>query len=160
MITKLLIQFGGSAYGLATQLAISEDEAQKYVDKYYNKFKGIADFKKRGSEFVKKNGYILMCKYSGHKMFWWDWDKWVERQKSFTQEFWDDYRANHKGTGDWVAQEVRQHFQAASKYDRMSLNAPTQGKLSIALYKLLKFGEPCDGNTEPSYIVICRRCND
>ena len=128
MVTKLLIQFGGSAYGLATQLAISEEEAQKYVDKYYNKFKGIAEFKQKGSEFVRKNGYILMCKYSGHKMFWWDHDKWRERQKSFTQDFWEEYRTKHKGTGDWVAQEVRQHFQAASKYDRMALNAPTQGE--------------------------------
>lgn len=125
---EFLIQFGGSAYGLATQLAISEEEAQKYVDKYYNKFKGIAEFKQRGSDFVRKNGYILMCKYSGHKMFWWDHDKWLERQKSFTQDFWEEYRTKHKGTGDWVAQEVRQHFQAASKYDRMALNAPTQGE--------------------------------
>ena len=113
-----------------------------------------------GSEFVRKNGYILMCQYSGHKMFWWDHDKWLERQSSFTQEFWDDYREHHKGTGDYVAQEVREHFQAASKWDRMALNAPTQGELSIALNKLLKFGEPCDGNTEPSLMVTSRRCND
>lgn len=130
---EFLIQFGGSAYGLATQLAISEEEAQKYVDKYYNKFKGIADFKKRGSEFVRKNGYILMCQYSGHKMFWWDHDRWIERQKSFTQEFWDDYRTHHKGTGDKVAQEVRQHFQAASKWDRMALNSVTQGSGIVIL---------------------------
>lgn len=130
---EFLIQFGGSAYGLATQLAISEEEAQKYVDSYYNKFKGIADFKKKGSEFVRKNGYILMCKYSGHKMFWRDHKKWLERQKSFTQDFWEEYRTKHKGTGDSVAQEVRQHFQAASKWDRMALNAPTQGSGIVIL---------------------------
>jgi DNA polymerase-1 len=130
---EFLIQFGGSAYGLATQLAIPETEAQKYVDSYYNKFKGIADFKKKGSDFVYKNGYILMCKYSGHKMFWYDHDKWVERNKSFTQEFWDDYRQNHKGTNDYIAQEVRQHFQASSKWGRMALNAPTQGSGIVIL---------------------------
>ena len=130
---EFLIQFGGSAFGLSTQLAIPEDEAQKYIDKYYNKFKGIAEFKRKGSEFVRKNGYILMCKYSGHKMFWWDHDKWLERQKSFTQEFWEDYRKNHKGTGDYVAQEVRQHFQAASKWDRMALNSVTQGSGIVIL---------------------------
>lgn len=130
---EFLIQFGGSAFGLATQLAISEEKAQKFVDSYYNKFKGIAAFKKKGEDFVKKNGYILMCEYSGHKMFWWDHDKWLERQKSFTQEFWDEYRSKHKGTGDWVAQEVRQHFQASSKWSRMALNAPTQGSGIVIL---------------------------
>lgn len=130
---EFLIQFGGSAFGLATQLAISEEKAQKFVDSYYNKFKGIAAFKKKGEDFVRKNGYILMCEYSGHKMFWWDHDKWLERQKSFTQEFWDEYRSKHKGTGDWVAQEVRQHFQASSKWSRMALNAPTQGSGIVIL---------------------------
>ena len=122
---EFLIQFGGSAFGLATQLAIPEETAQKYVDSYYNKFKGIADFKKKGSEFVRKNGYILMCKYSGHKMYWWDHKEWLKRQESFTQQFWEEYRTRHKGTGDAVAQEVSMHFRAASKWDRMALNAPT-----------------------------------
>lgn len=130
---EFLIQFGGSAYGLATQLAISEEEAQKYVDSYYNKFKGIADFKKKGSEFVRKNGYILMCKYSGHKMYWHDHKEWLERQQSFTQEFWEEYRTKHKGTGDAIAQEISMHFRAASKYDRMALNAPTQGSGIVIL---------------------------
>ena len=130
---EFLIQFGGSAFGLATQLAIPEETAQKYVDSYYNKFKGIAEFKKKGSEFVRKNGYILMCKYTGHKMYWWDHKDWLERQKSFTQEFWEEYRTKHKGTGDEVAREVSMHFRAASKYDRMALNAPTQGSGIVIL---------------------------
>jgi DNA polymerase I-like protein with 3'-5' exonuclease and polymerase domains len=125
---EFLIQFGGSAFGLAQQLAIPEEQAQKYVDSYYNKFKGIADFKKKGSAFVRENGYILMCKYSGHKMYWYDHKEWLERQNKFTQDFWEDYRKYHKGTGDSVAQEVSMHFRAASKYDRMALNAPTQGE--------------------------------
>ena len=130
---EFLIQFGGSAYGLATQLAISEEEAQKYVDSYYNKFKGIADFKAKGSRFVRENGYIVMCKYSGHKMYWWDHKEWLERQKSYTPEFWEDYKLHHKGTGDYIAEEVSMHFRAASKWDRMALNAPTQGSGSIIL---------------------------
>lgn len=130
---EFLIQFGGSAYGLAAQLAIPEDEAQKYVDNYYNRFKGIADFKKKGSDFVRKNGYIVICKYTGHKMYWYDHKEWLERQQSYTKEFWDEYKAHHKGTGDPVAREVSMHFRAASKYDRMALNAPTQGSGVIIL---------------------------
>jgi DNA polymerase I-like protein with 3'-5' exonuclease and polymerase domains len=59
-------------------------------------------------------------------MYWWDHSKWLERQKSFTSDFWENYRLYHKNTGDAVAMEVREHFQAASKWDRMALNAPTQ----------------------------------
>ena len=147
---EFLIQFGGSAFGLATQLAISQEEAQKYVDSYYNKFKGIADFKEKGSKFVRKNGYVLMCKVTGHKMYWWDHKNWLEMQEVFNSPgFWDDYKLHHKGTGDKIAQEVSMHFRAASKWDRMALNAPTQGEL-VALFKLPKFGELWDENTEPS----------
>lgn len=130
---EFLIQFGGSAFGLAKQLGISEELAQSYVDKYYNKFKGIADFKANGSKFVRENGYILMCKYSGHKMYWWDHDKWLKRQQSFTNEFWEDYKLNHKGTGDAVCKEVSMHFKAASKWDRMALNSVTQGSGIVIL---------------------------
>ena len=131
---EFLIQFGGSAYGLATQLAIPEEEAQKYVNSYYNKFKGIANFKEKGSSFVRENGYVLMCKTTGHKMYWYDHKEWLERQKRFnTPGFWDDYKLHHKGTGDNVAKEVSMHFKAASKWDRMALNAPTQGTGCIIL---------------------------
>jgi DNA polymerase I-like protein with 3'-5' exonuclease and polymerase domains len=126
-------QFGGSEYAIQNSKGCTLEEAKVFKDAYDSGFPGIAEFKKKGSDFVRKNGYILMCAYSGHRMFWWDWYKWVERQKSFTQEFWDDYREHHKGTGDWVAQEVREHFQAASKWDRMALNAPTQGSGIVIL---------------------------
>lgn len=130
---EFAMQFGGSPFAIQGALACSLEEAEQIADDYWKGFKGIADFKKRGSDFVRKNGYILMCKYSGHKMFWWDHKEWLERQKSFTQEFWEEYRTKHKGTGDAIAKEVSTHFRAASKYDRMALNAPTQGSGIVIL---------------------------
>lgn len=126
-------QFGGSEFAIQNSMGCSLEEALEFKRAYDSGFPGIAEFKKKGSDFVRKNGYILMCKYSGHKMFWWDHQQWLERQKSFTQEFWEEYRMKHKGTGDWIAQEVRHHFQAASKWDRMALNAPTQGSGIVIL---------------------------
>ena len=126
-------QFGGSEFAIQSSMGCSLEDAQSFKNAYDSGFPGIAEFKKKGSAFVRKNGYILMCTYSGHKMFWWDHDKWLERQKSFTSKFWEDYKLNHKGKGDLVCQEVRQHFQAASKWDRMALNAPTQGSGSVIL---------------------------
>ena len=140
---EFAMQFGGSAFAIQNSLGCSLEEAENIAEAYWKGFKGIADFKKKGSEFVRKNGYIVMCQYSGHKMFWWDHDKWLERQKTFTQEFWEEYREHHKGTGDMVAQEVRQHFQAASKWDRMALNSVTQGSgiviLKIAMTNFFKW---------------------
>ena len=119
-------QFGGSARAIAQSLGCPLEEAEEIAKAYLDGFPGIAKFKAEGSKAVREKGYVLMCKYTGHKMYWWDHDKWLQRQKTFTQEFWEEYRNKHKGTGDAIAMEVREHFQAASKWDRMALNAPTQ----------------------------------
>lgn len=126
-------QFGGSEYAIQGSMGCSLEEAIAFKEAYDSGFPGIANFKVKGSKFVREHGYIIMCKYSGHKMFWWDHDKWLEKQKTFTREFWEEYKAYHKGTGDNVALQVKQHFQAASKWDRMALNAPTQGSGSVIL---------------------------
>lgn len=120
--------FGAAAPTISKAAECTVEEAQSYIDALDKEFIGMSSFAKKGSAFVRKNGYILICPYTGHKLYWWDHDKWLERQKSFTQEFWEDYKKNHKGTGDYIAQEVREHFQAAGKYDRMARNAVTQGE--------------------------------
>ena len=119
-------QFGGSARAIAQSLGCPLEEAETIASAYLEGFPGIAKFKSEGSKAVREKGYVLMCALTGHKMYWWDHDKWLQRQKTFTQEFWEEYRNKHKGTGDAIAMEVREHFQAASKWDRMALNAPTQ----------------------------------
>lgn len=119
-------QFGGSARAIASSLGCSLEEAEDIAAAYLNGFPGIAKFKADGSKAVRQKGYVLMCKYTGHKMYWWDHKVWLDRQKTFTQEFWEEYRTKHKDTGDAIALSVREHFQAASKWDRMALNAPTQ----------------------------------
>lgn len=119
--------FGAAAPTISQAASCTEQEAQEYIDRLEKGFSGVAEFAKKGSEFVRKNGYIVMCKYTGHRMTWWDHDKWLENQRKFTSEFWDEYRTKHKGTGDAVAQMVRHHFQAASKWDRMARNSVTQG---------------------------------
>ena len=138
-------QFGGSEFAIQGAMGCTLEEAQAFKEAYDTGFPGIAEFKKKGSEFVRKNGYILMCKYSGHKMYWWDHKEWLERQQSFTQEFWENYRNYHKGTGDEVAREVSTHFKAAAKYDRMALNAPTQGEQPLPWLNSLNSVNPETG---------------
>lgn len=122
-------QFGGSAFAIAGSLGCSMEEAQKFSDYYDKGFSGVTNYKKKGSRFVRENGYVLMCEHTGHKMYWYDHKEWKERQDKFqsSEWSWDNYRQKHKGTGDWVEQQVKMHFKAAAKWDRMALNAPTQG---------------------------------
>jgi DNA polymerase I-like protein with 3'-5' exonuclease and polymerase domains len=126
-------QFGGSAQAIASSLGCPLEEAETIAKAYLDGFPGIATFKAKGSKFVRNNGYVLMCKHTGHRMIWWDHNKWLERQKSFNSEFWDTYKQYYKGTQHPIALEVKEHFQAASKWDRMALNAPTQATGCIIL---------------------------
>lgn len=126
-LNKCAYMFGAAAPTISTSANCTVEEAQGYIDTLDKAFIGMSTFAKKGSQFVRSHGYILINPVTGHKMYWWDWDKWKERQKSFTQEFWEEYRTNHKGTGDSIALEVRQHFQAAGKYDRLARNSVTQG---------------------------------
>lgn len=125
--------FGAAAHTISQAANCSEGQAQAYIDALDKEFTGVSSFAKKGSKFVREHGYILICPYTGHKMYWWDWKEWKERQASFTQEFWEDYRLHHKGTGDSVALMVREHFQAAGKYDRMARNSVTQGTGAIIM---------------------------
>lgn len=128
---EFALAYGGGYTTIMQQLKCSEEEALQIVRNYEEGFKGTIEFAKKGSKFVRENGYIIICPATGHRMYWWDHKDWVERQKSFTPEFWEEYRTKHKGTGDFIAKEVSMHFKAASKYDRLARNSPAQGTSAI-----------------------------
>lgn len=125
--------FGAAAPTISTSANCTIEEAQSYIDTLDKAFIGMSTFAKKGSQFVRTHGYILINPITGHKMYWHDWDEWIKRQKSFTKEFWDNYKLHHKGTGDDIAKMVRKHFQAAGKYDRLARNSVTQGTGSIIM---------------------------
>lgn len=128
---EFALAYGGGYTTIMSQLKCSEEEAKTIVKNYEEGFKGTIEFARKGSAFVRNNGYIIINKETGHRLNWWDWNTWKERQASFTQEFWEDYRNNHKGTNDRIANMVSLHFKAASKYDRLARNAPAQGTSAI-----------------------------
>lgn len=130
---EFAVQFGSDGTAVAPQLGISVEEARQLVNNLLKGMTGLANFKSSGSKKVRTLGYVEAHPLTGHKCYWWDHEKWLNRQKSFTSAFWDEYKAKHKGTGDDVAKEVKEHFQAASKWDRMALNIPTQGGGAIVL---------------------------
>lgn len=112
-------QFGGGAGAVADALGCSKEEAKAFVDAYAKGFKGISAFKATGSQFVRNNGYIVICKHTGHKIFWEDWKKWREIEDL------DEYVYKR----EYTAEERREHSSAAAKWDRLALNSPTQGEL-------------------------------
>lgn len=124
---EFALNFGGGVSAIMSSIGCTEEEANEIIRNYEEGFKGTAEFAKKGSKFVRENGYVVMNPMTGHRMIWWDWNEWKERGKTFTPEFWEDYRNYHKGTGDAIALMVKTHFKAASKWDRMARNAPTQG---------------------------------
>lgn len=130
---EFAVQFGSDGTAVAPQLKISVEEARNLVSNLLQGMTGLASFKKKGSTFVRNHGYVVIMPQTGHRTTWSDWEEWKKEQQSYNSDFWDDYKAHHKGTGDKIAQEIRNHFRTASYWDRMALNLPTQGGGAVVL---------------------------
>lgn len=50
--------YGMSAFGLANQLNVSRGEAQKYVDRYFEKYPGVRDYMEQTQAFADEKGYV------------------------------------------------------------------------------------------------------
>ena len=50
--------YGMSAFGLAAQLAIERGAAQMFIDKYFTRYPGVAEYMKRTRELARKQGYV------------------------------------------------------------------------------------------------------
>lgn len=148
---EFLIQFGGGAKGLAKQLGCPLEEAKGYISKYYGKFKGIADFKLKGAEFVKTHGYVVINQLTGHKVYWEDWEKWRKIEDT------PEYIRNKEYSKD----ELKEHNMAGSKWERMSLNSPTQGSGIIILkYAMIKFFKWINDNKLFNKVLLCDLVHD
>jgi len=50
--------YGMSAFGLARQLGIERSAAQQYMDRYFARYPGVAEYMKRTRETARENGYV------------------------------------------------------------------------------------------------------
>ncbi|MBU0592726.1 MAG: DNA polymerase I [Gammaproteobacteria bacterium] len=50
--------YGMSAFGLASQLGIERSAAQAYMDRYFARYPGVADYMARTREMAKQQGYV------------------------------------------------------------------------------------------------------
>ena len=128
---EFAVQFGSDGTAVAPQLKIPVEEARQLVQNLLNGMTGLKRFKERSAKFVMANGYVEIMPQTGHRGYWFDFEHWKRVQANID---WEDYKANHKGTGDEMARFVSSHFKARSKWcDRMSLNLPTQGGGAVVL---------------------------
>lgn len=130
--------YAGNDSTLVQQYGMNEKVAKDIYDNYMKGFPGIAKFQQKQKKFVVDNGYILINPITGHKAFWWDWEYWCKVQKGYTSEFWNEYKAYHKGTGDDVAKAVSKHFKAKTKWEKNACNSPLQGTGAIIFKKFNK----------------------
>lgn len=144
-------QFGGSAHAIQNAMGCTIEEAEAFAKAYNDGFQGIAEYKKKGSKFVRQHGYILLNPITGHKTYWWDHDKWMRVEQSHDEVFWIRYRkikakrqqAINDGQEDPLAycsqeekdilKEVSFQAKVGAKWDRKALNSVTQGTGCICL---------------------------
>ena len=50
--------YGMSAFGLAAQLAIERSAAQMFIDQYFTRYPGVAEYMRRTRELARKQGYV------------------------------------------------------------------------------------------------------
>ena len=50
--------YGMGSFGFAARTGISRDDAKKFIDAYFEKFQGIANYMREIKEFAKLNGYV------------------------------------------------------------------------------------------------------
>ena len=52
------IAYGMSPYGLASDLDISQKEAEKYIDRYFERFSGVKEYTEKIKKQAEKEGYV------------------------------------------------------------------------------------------------------
>lgn len=144
-------QFGGSAKAIQNSLGCSLAEAKEIANAYNSGFKGIAKFKELGANFVRNNGYIILCKYTGHKTYWEDFGKWLKMEEE-PEDLW-------KVT--YSSDEIKEHKMAVAKWERKALNSPTQGTGIIILkYAMILFFKWILENNYFDKVLLCDLIHD
>ena len=123
--------FLGNWATLVGNYGMPKEEAMQIEENYKKGFAGATRYQEECKKHTENTGVIRICKETGHISLWWDWKKWIARQRS--KEFWDNYRVR-KEAGLPRSKEAAEHFAARNKYDKNSVNSTTQG-LGAVIFK-------------------------
>lgn len=140
------LSYGGSAFTLKDDFGVSEEEAQQFINNYFDSFPGLqADFKKV-QKFALEHGYIVIDTYTQRRWFCPYYDK----MKAIEKEIWTYYPKDYRQMSAAQRQEVKtrnkidfpflgemwsQYFYYKGQLERAALNFRIQG-LSGGMTKL------------------------
>ena len=128
------LSYGGRGAETAKKLGLDMEQALQNVANVLKEMPGMVAYKKKAARFVYDHGYLVINEKTGHRIYWPEWAEWKAMEDRFDRRFWDDYRMYHKGTGDEVAQMVRQHMsQGNTWFEKNVLNYPIQGGSAIVM---------------------------
>lgn len=154
MTSRVGIFYGGDANTLHVNKGFDIKTAENIYNNFMKKFSGVKAYQDYCRKAVMANGYILMNPVLKHRAHIFDaeWQKLM--QAKFKEDgFWQYYNEMKRTSPSCdTVQNVKKYFKRKADSERQSINYRMNG--SCVLVKFLKFGEPCDGNTEPSIVVM------
>lgn len=146
--------YGGDAHTLTANKGFEPKEAERIYNSFMEAFPGIKTYQDYCRKDVMQKGYILMNPVVGHRAHIFDFEhlqKTMEKMQDgeFMSYYWQMKRESPSCD---TVQEIKKFNVRKSASERQAINYRMNG--SCVLVKFLKFGEPCDGNTEPSIAVM------
>lgn len=128
--------YGGDAHTLMAR-GFPKDEALEIENNYKEGFPGVAKYQSNQKKFVMDNGYIILCKETGHKAFIYDYDQLKETKKYLENRDFMQYYYELKETNPNHPDvlEVKRYNTRKAASERQSCNYPIQG-LSAVIFKI------------------------
>lgn len=131
---KVAVGYGSDGTSIANSIGMPIEKAKAMVANLLKGMPGMAAYKKKTVRFLKKNGYIVINEYTGHRIYWPEWAVWKAENDQFDDAFWYEYYAVHKGTGDAVDERVKRNKALGHDwFNKNVLNYPIQGGSAIVL---------------------------
>ena len=130
----MAVAYGSNGASIATNIGMSVEKAMSMVQGILNGMKGMSSYKKKTVKFLKEHGYIVIHPLTGHRIYWPQWSEWKSEEDRMDREFWNNYAAYHKGTGDEVNRFVIRHNKKSHDwFEKNVLNYPIQGGSALVL---------------------------
>lgn len=158
------LAFGKGARGFADEFRISEEEAEDFMDNYYEAYPGLKDWFQEQHSFYQKNGFVVIEPYTD---FRWFNPMYVEHEKNMQKikdQFPRDYYKLSKEKRTALRMEIfeenpelgkqwKAYWRDLGAWKRKSQNSPVQGTAArinkvAGLYireKLIESGEYMQG---------------
>jgi len=134
-IVSFCLAYGGTAKALATQLNLSDEDAQEIFNKYFEAFSLLKNYFEKGKKEAFDKGYVLLSSVTGKKCYIDYFEEFKELEKELDKAFWDKYKTYKTKASDSptfleMKDKVKSYFVKKGEIERMSQNYCVQGESS------------------------------